>query len=292
LRPVREGDRGPAVEDVQRRLAVLDYDVGPTGIDGVFHRITLQAVCAFQVDQELGEDGVVGPETWAALIDATFELGDRLLYLRYPFLHGRDVQALQGILNILGFACGPLDRIFGAFTERAVRDFQLNTGQLSDGIVGSETARTLENLRHVWEGKSPEAPAACTVAPVRAAEVLATVRVTVVGIDAPGMEVACRVANLARAVQPEAVVEAVSPDDVTDATVVLEIAAQLSKTHEGPVVTAREDDEGSLAKRLMTAIEADGGPVAVVLVGVLSDDERRLQRTAVMLLDGVCAALV
>ena len=123
LEPIAQGDRGAAVEDVQKRLLVLGFDLGPTGVDGVFLGATLSAVRSFQHANGLSEDGTVGDETWAALVDATFRLGDRLLYLRYPYLHGADVRALQSALNVLGFACGSPDGIFGAFTERAVRTF-------------------------------------------------------------------------------------------------------------------------------------------------------------------------
>ena len=87
MRPIREGDRGAAVEDVQRRLITLGADLGPTGVDGVFFGATLAAVRAFQHVRGLDEDGEVGDHTWAALVDATFSLGDRLLYLRHPYLH-------------------------------------------------------------------------------------------------------------------------------------------------------------------------------------------------------------
>src|SRR5450759_569983 len=136
VRHIRKGDRGPAVEDVQRRLLVLGEDLGTTGVDGCFLGATYAAVVAFQRERGLDEDGEVGPETWAALVDATFTLGDRLLYLRYPYLHGADVRSLQQALNALGFACGETDGIFGAFTERAVREFQANMGLDADGIVG------------------------------------------------------------------------------------------------------------------------------------------------------------
>jgi L,D-transpeptidase catalytic domain/Putative peptidoglycan binding domain len=46
---LRRGDRGAAVEAVQRRLAALGYWVGP--VDGVFGPLTEQAVFAVQVDE-------------------------------------------------------------------------------------------------------------------------------------------------------------------------------------------------------------------------------------------------
>ena len=95
MRPVRPGARGPAVEDIQRRLLALGYDLGRTGVDGVFLGLTADAVRSFQSVNGLSEDGVVGDETWSALVDAGFKLGDRMLYLRLPHFHGHDVLALQ-----------------------------------------------------------------------------------------------------------------------------------------------------------------------------------------------------
>lgn len=61
---VRTGDRGPAVEAMQRLLAAHGE---PVTADGVFGQETAQAVAAFQTDQHLAADGIVGPDTWAAL---------------------------------------------------------------------------------------------------------------------------------------------------------------------------------------------------------------------------------
>jgi DNA polymerase III sliding clamp (beta) subunit (PCNA family) len=44
VRPISQGGRGPAVEDVQKRLLMLGFDLGPTGVDGVFWGATLSAV--------------------------------------------------------------------------------------------------------------------------------------------------------------------------------------------------------------------------------------------------------
>ena len=53
-----------------------------------------------------------------------------------PYFHGHDVRELQQVLAVLGFACGPEDGIFGAFTELALRKFQTSLGLPSDGIAG------------------------------------------------------------------------------------------------------------------------------------------------------------
>lgn len=295
MKPIREGDRGPAVEDVQRRLLTLDIDIGPTGVDGVFLGATLTAVRGFQSDVGVAEDGVVGPETWAALVDATFRLGDRLLYLRYPYLHGSDVKRLQDALNTLGFACGQADAIFGAFTEAAVREFQQNVGDPVDGIVGVETVAALTNLRHVWEGKDPSTPLSCKVAPARAAEVLRAIPVSLLGADPAGREVAGRVANLAEAAQADAAVTVVgeSPDPVAGG-LVLWIGSGIPDVASGmPVVSAPDSHAVGLSARVVTALRSERGTpseVAVDLSG-LPKEERALQAVAVGLLDGLCAGL-
>jgi peptidoglycan hydrolase-like protein with peptidoglycan-binding domain len=57
--------------------------------------------------------------------------------------HGSAVETLQKALVALGFAPGRPDGVFGANTEAAVVDFQRSNGLQPDGIVGKETARTL-----------------------------------------------------------------------------------------------------------------------------------------------------
>ena len=52
---------------------------------------------------------------------------------------GQAVRDLQEALNTLGFSVGAVDGVFGAATERAVRDFQASVGIDVDGIVGRVT---------------------------------------------------------------------------------------------------------------------------------------------------------
>lgn len=52
---------------------------------------------------------------------------------------GHAVRALQDALNIAGFDAGPVDGIFGARTDAAVRAFQMHAGLSVDGMVGPNT---------------------------------------------------------------------------------------------------------------------------------------------------------
>ncbi|WP_352420429.1 M14 family metallopeptidase [Proteiniborus sp.] len=56
------GSRGPNVKLIQSLLNRIGYSVG--AVDGVFGVQTQQAVIAFQRNNELSPDGIVGPATW------------------------------------------------------------------------------------------------------------------------------------------------------------------------------------------------------------------------------------
>jgi peptidoglycan hydrolase-like protein with peptidoglycan-binding domain len=279
---------------VQQRLLRLGYELGASGVDGVFLGETYEAVRSFQSARGLAEDGAVGPETWAALVDATFMLGDRLLYLRAPYFHGADVRTLQGALNVLGFACGAPDAIFGSFTERAVREFQENTGQPADGIVGLDTVRSIMRLRHVWADKDPTLPVALVLAPARAAAVLARTRIVVVARDARGTAVAERFENLARATEPTSHVVVTSRTGEPEADIVLELGEfDTAIAPAGvPFVRVAEGGGDAVEARVFTALlGVEACRRATVDLSGLVPDERGDQRLAVRLLDAVCSAL-
>lgn len=61
---LRQGSKGAAVQSLQQRLSDLGYTLE---VDGNFGPGTAKAVVAFQQKNNLGKDGVVGPNTWAAL---------------------------------------------------------------------------------------------------------------------------------------------------------------------------------------------------------------------------------
>ncbi|MDD2234725.1 MAG: glycosyl hydrolase family 18 protein [Desulfitobacteriaceae bacterium] len=63
---LRRGARGPEVRELQQLLINWGYNPGP--VDGIFGIRTEQAVRLFQRDRGLAADGLVGPQTWPALL--------------------------------------------------------------------------------------------------------------------------------------------------------------------------------------------------------------------------------
>jgi peptidoglycan hydrolase-like protein with peptidoglycan-binding domain len=63
---LRNGSRGATVIDLQRRLATAGFSPGVA--DGIFGSHTDAAVRSFQRARGLSVDGIVGPQTWGALL--------------------------------------------------------------------------------------------------------------------------------------------------------------------------------------------------------------------------------
>lgn len=64
---LKRGSKGEYVTLLQTQLKQRGYDLGSCGIDGDFGRATEAAVKAFQKDNGLTADGIVGAKTWEAL---------------------------------------------------------------------------------------------------------------------------------------------------------------------------------------------------------------------------------
>src|SRR5206468_10332180 len=172
------GDRGPAVADVQavlRGLGLLGQPPagdgsadgppdGPAGgsangsADGEgYDRATELAVRHFQQIRGLSVDGLVGEETYRALTEARWSLGDRLLRFDPDRpMRGDDVTVLQERLLELGYDAGPADGIFGPGTETGLRAFQRDYGLTADGTCGPATLRALRQLGRKVVGGRPQ----------------------------------------------------------------------------------------------------------------------------------------
>ena len=154
----RLGDQGDAILDIRSRLAMLDLASLDSPNPATFDEALDRAVREFQQGRGLIVDGVVGTNTFRALDEARWQLGDRLLvFIAGNLLQGDDVLTLQQRLLDLGFKVGRVDGRFGPQTEHAVKEFQRNVGIPPDGTCGPATLKALARLAPMVRGGSPNA---------------------------------------------------------------------------------------------------------------------------------------
>jgi len=152
----RKGSQGREVKDIQSRLIAAGFlnESSEDATSGTFGDETDRAVRAFQQRRGLIADGIVGPDTWRSLVEASRTLGGRYLYLHEPPLRGDDVEDLKRRLNSLGFYSGKENGIFDHSAAIAVEQFQRNSGLFPDGIVGTNTVEALFRLSRVTKPTS------------------------------------------------------------------------------------------------------------------------------------------
>ena len=136
---LRLQSRGKFVRYLQFMLKINGYNI--TSVDGIFGQNTQNAVIAFQQANNLLVDGVVGPKTWERIN----LLNPEQTTLKRGSI-GTIVKYLQQKLYSKLYPVGVIDGIFGANTERAVKDFQSENGLTVDGIVGPNTWKAVEDI--------------------------------------------------------------------------------------------------------------------------------------------------
>lgn len=169
---LRIGSRGQTVKAVQSKLKQMGMYTYT--IDGIYGSRTDRAVRQFQREQGLQVDGIVGPETIAALNSVqtdkstgkkapkktskkkeqkTVELAKKnpapktdstSPILRFG-ARGTQVKDVQKQLKAAGVFPHAIDGVFGIQTQSAVRRFQQQQGLVVDGIVGPQTLAKLQS---------------------------------------------------------------------------------------------------------------------------------------------------
>jgi peptidoglycan hydrolase-like protein with peptidoglycan-binding domain len=136
---LQKGSNGDDVKNLQQRLIMEGYNCGSSGADGDFGDGTYDAVIRFQQEVGLTADGIVGDETWNALIAVTGDGSNP--YLLKLGDTGYRVKSLQEKLIARGYDVGAsgADGDFGNGTYNAVCNFQRDHGLDVDGVAGSNT---------------------------------------------------------------------------------------------------------------------------------------------------------
>jgi peptidoglycan hydrolase-like protein with peptidoglycan-binding domain len=136
-RGIKSGATGPSVSLIQSIVG--------TPADGKFGAKTSAAVKAFQRAHGLLADGIVGPRTWAAMVDVAnggsgvgpiTRASIPAAQIARGIKPGSSGQAVSVIQRALGT---PATGTFNAATKAAVKAFQSSHGLKVDGIVGRLT---------------------------------------------------------------------------------------------------------------------------------------------------------
>lgn len=132
---------GPLAHEPIRTVQYMLRQRGHPGVaaDGVFGPITADAVREFQVSAALSVDGIVGNQTWPALVVQVSSGAT-----------GEAVRGLQSQFQARNLSGDPskglrVDGVFGPETAATVRSFQQAAGLAVDGVVGPITWNALVN---------------------------------------------------------------------------------------------------------------------------------------------------
>lgn len=136
----RPGDRGPAVAVLIEALIARELlPDAPASRDGVYGTDDAALVEEFQRSKSLEVDGIVGPQTWGSLLEVV-----------KPGQTGPDVRVLQVTLIVRGLISDTTanhDGVYGAATQRVIRQFQSLAGLGADAEVGPKTWTALIGSR-------------------------------------------------------------------------------------------------------------------------------------------------
>jgi len=142
------GDRGDQITAIQQGLAAAGLSVTA---DGDYGTSTTQAVKDFQASHGLDADGIVGAQTYAAIMGTAMPDNTCSQFVQKKGLPDSDagstapavtadneVSVIQQTLANDGYSVS-VDGVFGKGTEAAIKDFQSQHGLDMDGVVGPQT---------------------------------------------------------------------------------------------------------------------------------------------------------
>ncbi len=139
LHVYNKGVSDPTVAYIQQRLMDLGFmeSAEPTQYYG---NVTTESVRLFQRQNDLKEDGILGPESLAML----FNEEAKRYTARYG-MEGSDITRIQNRLYELGYLDSKkhINGKFDDSTERAVKDLQRANGLDADGKVGEHTTELM-----------------------------------------------------------------------------------------------------------------------------------------------------
>lgn len=150
---LKVGSRGGSVQDVQKKLVALGYNVGSTGADGIFGNATKNAVIKFQKSVGISQDGIVGSVTLTKLNEAYNNRNKGQSVTSTTSYVGKDyVRKAQVHMNNFAGAGLATDGLWGANSRKGLvkclqRALNKDYGAklVEDGILGAASKKVLGN---------------------------------------------------------------------------------------------------------------------------------------------------
>ena len=131
------------------QIVLKSYKYYDGNIDGDIGPVSKTALINFQNNNDLDDDGILGPQTCLHLLNKNNIITNPIKVINEVTTTGdvskysEEVENSQKILKSLGLYTGVIDGIDGPGTKRAVKDFQNKSGLVSDGVVGQKTKTAL-----------------------------------------------------------------------------------------------------------------------------------------------------
>ncbi len=133
------------IEDAQSQL--FNLGLYNAEIDGKNNSLTISAIKEFQKLAGLVVDGILGPNTKAALEkgeESYLNIGGAQIDVINENNYSKDIEIAQQLLSDLDLYNGVIDGINGNLTKSAIKQFQKLAGLVVDGILGPNTQSSLE----------------------------------------------------------------------------------------------------------------------------------------------------
>ena len=133
------------IEDAQSQL--FNLGLYNAEIDGKNNSLTINAIKEFQRLAGLVVDGILGPNTKAALEkgeESFLNIGGAQIDVINENNYSKDIEIAQQLLSDLDLYNGVIDGINGNLTKNAIKEFQRLAGLVVDGILGPKTQSSLE----------------------------------------------------------------------------------------------------------------------------------------------------
>ena len=139
----------PVRNEIMLQIVLKSYNYYDGNIDGDIGPVSKTALINFQNNNDLDDDGILGPQTCLHLLNKNNIITNPIKVINEVTTTGNvskyseEVENTQKILKSLGLYTGVIDGIDGPGTKRAVKDFQNKSGLVSDGVIGQKTKTAL-----------------------------------------------------------------------------------------------------------------------------------------------------